>query len=72
MTQYRMTASMEADGFLWYGILAQCGNKITAYADSLTRDGYAVGELAQRMNCGHASLLHFMDVIDDFLTESGL
>ena len=44
--------------------------RTAARADGLTLDGDAARRFVQRMNAGQASLLHFAELIDDYLAQN--
>lgn len=67
MVQYWMSVQVETDGSLWYGITAYGGE--TAWAESLSRSREDVCRLTNELNKGQASLLHFSEIIDDFLAD---
>lgn len=67
MLQYIRTVQTDRTQGTWYGVLAVENGKMAARADQLTRDAQSAAEFVLRMNAYHASLLHFFELIDDYL-----
>ena len=65
------TTVTDEDGILYptYGIeaLDQKGNLLEAIPD-ISLDRFAVLALAEKMNTHHLALVHFWDVVEDFLS----
>ncbi|MDO4286817.1 MAG: hypothetical protein Q4C40_03745 [Eubacteriales bacterium] len=68
MLQYICTEQKDDRQRIWYGVLAlDDEGKPAAHADQLTTNGWSAQALVARMNEYHASLLHFSELIDDYL-----
>ncbi|MCD8356224.1 MAG: hypothetical protein LUE11_06595 [Clostridia bacterium] len=67
MLQYIRTEQKDDRQRTWYGVLALEDGKPAAHADQLTTNGWSAQALVARMNDFHASLIHFPELIDDYL-----
>lgn len=67
MLQYICTTQRDEMQRTWYGILALENGRTAVKADALSTDGASVQTLVARMNRHQASLLHFDELIDDYL-----
>lgn len=57
----------ETGSYLSYGIVAAGADGRTAYIPDISTVEWKVEQLAERLNRGRASLLHFMDIVLDSL-----
>ena len=69
MLHYIRTEQRDRQQRTWYGVLAVENGRTAAHADGLTLDGDSAQAFVQRMNAGQASLLHFLELIDDYLVQ---
>ncbi|WP_394271905.1 hypothetical protein [Butyricicoccus sp.] len=69
MLHYIRTEQRDRQQRTWYGVLAVENGRTAAHADGLTLDGDSAQAFVQRMNAGQASLLHFPELIDDYLVQ---
>lgn len=69
MLHYIRTEQKDAQQRIWYGICAVKDGKPAAQANKLTLDDASAQAFVQRMNTGQASLLHFDELIDDYLAQ---
>lgn len=69
MLHYIRTEQRDRQQRTWYGVLAVENGRTAAHADGLTLDGDSAQAFVQRMNAGQASLLHFPELIDDYLAQ---
>lgn len=69
MLHYICTQRKDKRQRTWYGVLAKENERTVVQADSLTLDGVSAQALVRRMNAGQASLLHFSELIDDYLIQ---
>lgn len=69
MLHYICTAQKDELQNTWYGVAAVQNDIIQAHADQLTQDAPAAQLFVRRMNTCGASLLHFPELIDDFLAQ---
>ncbi|MDO4175328.1 MAG: hypothetical protein Q4D42_11245 [Eubacteriales bacterium] len=67
MLQYICTEQKDDRQRTWYGVLALDDGKPAARAEQLTTNRWSAHALVERMNVYHASLLHFSELIDDYL-----
>ncbi|HIV68869.1 MAG TPA: hypothetical protein IAA32_08405 [Candidatus Butyricicoccus stercorigallinarum] len=70
MLHYLCTQQRDRQRRTWYGVRAVEDGRTAARADGLTLDGDAARRFVQRMNAGQASLLHFAELIDDYLAQN--
>lgn len=69
MLHYIRTEQRDSQQRIWYGVLAVENGRTAAQADRLTLDGDSAQAFVLRMNTGQASLLHFPELIDDYLAQ---
>ena len=69
MLHYIRTEQKDDQQRIWYGVCAVKDGKPAAQANELTLDGASAQVFVQRMNDGQASLLHFDELIDDYLAQ---
>ena len=67
MLHYIRTVQTDDKQRTWYGVRALKDGTPAAQADQLTMDKQSVQELITRMNRSQASLVHFDELIDDYL-----
>ena len=67
MLHYIRTIQRDDKQRTWYGVCALEDGAPAAQADQLTMDKQSVQELITRMNRCQASLVHFDELIDDYL-----
>lgn len=67
MLHYIRTVQKDDEQRIWYGVRALENGTTAAQADQLTTDIQSVQELITRMNRCQASLVHFDELIDDYL-----
>lgn len=68
MLRYTYTQQDDEYHRKWYGICALRDGKTVAQARQLTRDKRSVQHLVRQMNTYQPSLMHFSELVDDFLT----
>ncbi|MCC8196132.1 MAG: DUF6514 family protein [Ruminococcus sp.] len=56
-------------GLSTYGIIAIGSDGLVEEITDISADREAVYELAEFMNCGQLSLVHFRDAVEDFLVR---
>ncbi|MGN1015170.1 MAG: DUF6514 family protein [Butyricicoccus sp.] len=61
------TTKRDREHRLWYGVAAVEDGRVEQRLDELTTDDRSVGRLVDRLNSGKASLVHFPEIVDDFL-----
>lgn len=71
MLSYICTAEKDDSQRTWYGVLALENGRTAAHAGQLTCDGQSAQAFVSRMNDNQASLLHFSELIDDYLASGG-
>lgn len=69
MLHYMTTTKRDREYRLWYGVAAMQGERVEQRLDGLTMDSRSIQRLVQRLNEGHASLLHFAELTEDFLAH---
>ncbi len=69
MLHYICTEQKDDSQRTWYGVLAMEDGRAAVHAGQLTRDAQSVRELVARLNEKQASLLHFPELIDDYLAQ---
>ncbi|MCD7822866.1 MAG: DUF6514 family protein [Oscillospiraceae bacterium] len=68
MVTYKVTESLdERKGICTYGIAAVDSGEILAEISDISANRAALSELSQLMNREKLSLIHFKDVVEDFL-----
>ncbi len=68
MLYYQRTTERDRNSRLWYGVAAVLGGRVEQRYDGLTTDLRSVSGLVERLNREQASLVHFADVIEDYLS----
>ncbi len=66
---YMTTTRRDREHRLWYGVAAMQGGRVQERLDGLTMDSGSIRRLVQRLNDGHASLMHFTEIAEDFLAH---
>lgn len=66
MLHYMTTTKRDREHRLWYGVAAMQGERVEQRLDELTMDSGSIRQLVQRLNEGHASLLHFAEIAEDY------
>lgn len=67
MLTYICTEQKDDRQRTWYGVLALQDGVPVAQADQLTTNSWSAQALVSRMNDFQASLIHFHDLIDDYV-----
>ena len=68
MLQFIRTEQKDDRQRTWYGVLALEDGKPAAHADQLSTNGWSAQALVARMNEYGASLVHFSELIEDYLS----
>lgn len=67
MLSYIRTTNRDDEDRIWYGVAAMNGDRVESRFDGLTTDAGSVRSLIRRLNNDSASLLHFADIIEDYM-----
>ena len=66
MLEYRAIEKKTAQGS---GIAAYLNRKMVVCIADIAPDHHEITRLAERLNCNEVSLLHFYDVVEDYVAE---
>lgn len=69
MLCYMKTTKRDSEHRIWYGVAAVEDGKVTERIDDLTTDDDSVQKLLEDLNTGHASRIHFAEIIEDFMAQ---
>lgn len=69
MLMYIRTVQPDEQQRNWYGVQALENGEPAVQAEQLRLDGRSVAKFVKRMNNEHASLVHFFELIDDYLAQ---
>ncbi|MDO5549268.1 MAG: DUF6514 family protein [Eubacteriales bacterium] len=69
MVCYRRTTKRDSEHRIWYGVAAVEDGRVVERMDDLTTDDDLVGKLLEQLNTGHASRIHFAEIIEDFMAQ---
>ena len=72
MLRYEKTTTRDSEQRLWYGVAAVNDETAIEQWDGLTTDGESVEQLVEYMNSGQASLIHFAEIIEDFVAQCSM
>lgn len=69
MVCYTKTTKRDSEHRIWYGVAAVEDGKVAERRDELTTDDRLVRKLLENLNAGKASLIHFSEIVEDFMAQ---
>ncbi len=70
MLHYMRTTKRDREYRLWYGVAAIQDERVEQRLDGLTTDSGSIRRLVEQLNDGRASLVHFAEIVEDFMEHS--
>lgn len=69
MVCYMKTTKRDNEHRIWYGVAAIQDGQVQQRLDDLSTDDESVERLVAKLNEGRASLLHFSEIIEDYVAQ---